>query len=186
MVKPLIIVFDAGVLFLSGWAVYNHKKIEAAGLSCALFFSGRIKNGVRWFNALTRFERLALGIITLFSFGKALWYDIVFPLQYDEAWSYNYYIGNGLWQSFLLPSNNHKLFTFIAWWFNLLPFDKLFLIRTPNAFTGIFCLLHSLFYKNISVAEWRYWDWSGFHPCAGGRIYDLARSYIYVVFSLLY
>lgn len=186
-VKPLIIVFDAGVLFLSGWAVYNHKKIEAAGLSCALFFSGRIKNGVRWFNALTRFERLVLGIITLFSFGKALWYDIVFPLQYDEAWSYNYYIGNGLWQSFLLPSNNHKLFTFIAWWFNLLPFDKLFLIRIPNAFTGIFLFITFFYftkkYFSSGVALLGLVWLATCVPVAGYM--TLARSYIYVVFFSL-
>jgi hypothetical protein len=186
-VKQLIIVFDAGVLFLSGWGVYNHKKIEAAVLPCVLFFIGRIKKGVRRFNALPLFERSVFWIITLFAFGKALWYDAVFPVQYDEAWSYNYYISNDLWQSFLLPSNNHKLFTFIAWWFNLLPFDKLFMIRIPNAFAGVFLFITFFYfakkYFSSGVALLGFVWLATCVPVAGYM--TSARSYIYVVFFSL-
>ncbi len=186
-VKLLILAFDAGVLFLSGWGLYNYKKIETAGLPYASFFIRRIKNGVRWFNALPLFERSVFWIITLFAFGKALWYDAVFPLQYDEAWSYNYYISNDLWQSFLLPSNNHKLFTFIAWWFNLLPFDKVFLIRIPNAFAGVFLFITFFYfakkYFSSGVALLGFVWLATCVPVAGYM--TSARSYIYVVFFSL-
>lgn len=186
-VKPLIIVFDVGVLFFSGWNLYNYKKIEAAVLPCASFFWGKIKNGLHWFKGLPRFERSVFWIITLFAFGKALWYDIVFPLQYDEAWSYNYYISNDLWQSFLLPSNNHKLFTFVAWWFNLLPFDKLFLIRLPNAFAGVFLFITFFYftrkYFSSGVALLGLAWLATCVPVAGYM--TSARSYIYVIFFSL-
>lgn len=186
-IKSLIIAFDAGAALIIGLGVYHFRKIEAACIEFCLFFSGIIKKRMQWFSALPAFERYFFYVVTIVAIVKALWYSAVMPLQYDEAWSYNYFISNELWQSFLLPSNNHKLFTFIAWWFNLLPFDKVFLIRLPNAIAGAFLLVTFFhFAKKYFSSSVALSGFAWFATCVPVAVYmTIARSYIYVIFFSL-
>lgn len=188
VVRILLLVFDAGLLLLLSVFLRYRKMIESGCLKGCTYFYHSLQNHKRWFFRLPAFDRYFFFVITAYAFIKAIYYDIQLPIQYDEAWTFNYYIDNGLWQSFLLPSNNHKFFTLIAWWFNLLPFDTQLLIRFPNALAGVsllglfFVFLRKHFKKGEALLGFAWF--ATCMPVAGYM--SSARSYIYVLlFSLL-
>lgn len=187
-IRMLVVIADIFLLVLVSLCVYRFNKLETTFKNFIVQCKRLIRSTVRWLKCLPDFDRYFFYLITAFVFLKAIWYSAVIPIQYDEAWTYNYYISSALWQSILLPSNNHKLFTFIAWWFNRLPFDTAFMIRLPNAIAGV--MLITLFfyfarkYFNTAVSLI---GLSWFATCIPVAIYmTLARSYVFVVlFSLL-
>jgi len=186
--KKIIIGYDILVVAILSLAGFHLKKIVAIGVG---FINGiiiSVKNFLSFFTKLSTFEKWFFYSIVLFAFAKAIWYDATLLIQYDEAWSYNYYESNSFWESFLLPGNNHKLYTCIAWFFNLLPFDKTFLIRLPVSIAGI--LLLAVFFRFVK----RYFStgialigFAWFASCVPVAVYmTIARSYIFVtLFSLL-
>lgn len=72
---------------------------------------------------LTSAERVFLVILFIISLAKTYWYIFQWPVQYDEAWTYNYYVSNGPLVPLIAPHNNHILYTIIAQWLSWLPFS---------------------------------------------------------------
>ena len=131
---------------------------------------------------MPRYARWLFIALLVFISAKGLWYIIYIPLQYDEVWTYNYYIGNSFWQSFLLPQN-HIFFTAVAWFFHWLPVDPQISIRLPNLFAGLaLTVIFFLFIKrNVSVKAAlfsSYW----LATCSPVVFYMLfARGYLFVL-----
>lgn len=187
LIKQVIIAVDVAAVLIAGLSVVFSKRILAACSAFFLFIDDEIKKLLRWYAGLPKQELYIFYSVLLFALVKALWYSMVIPIQYDEAWTYNYYISNELWQTVLLPSNNHKLYTFIAWWFNQLPFEKVFLIRLPNTITGLLLLVIFYYFAgkrfNKSVAFLGY-VWLA--TCVPVDVYmTSARSYIYIILLTL-
>ena len=125
---------------------------------------------------------LLLSVIVFFQLYQA-WFR---PLQYDEAWSYNYHIGNSFIASFAIP-NNHFLYTIVAYFFDKLPFPNEFSIRLPLILAGftsyllIYYLLRQQFSINVSCVSSIF-----FYSSCAVTFYTLyARAYIFVLFFAL-
>jgi hypothetical protein len=65
-------------------------------------------------------NKLAFYSTLLFLVMHSLYYIHSWALTHDELWTYNYFVNTPIWNSFLLPNNNHYFYTSIVWWFNLL------------------------------------------------------------------
>jgi len=140
-ISKWIIVFLAGCYLFAGFYLFRKKtslirKLDAGIIS----FSNKMKELKKEFSQMPAYSKWLLVVLFLFVIVKALWYIINWPLQYDEVWTYNYNIGNGFWQSFLLPQN-HTFFTVVAWFFHLLPIDPQISMRLPNFFAGLVLLI---------------------------------------------
>ncbi len=109
-----------------------------------------IHQDIQLIKLLPKWELTLFVFILVSALIRSAWFACNLAIHYDEAWIYNYFIDNRFIQSFLLPSNNHKLYTSIAWWFNLLPLNKVFLMRLPNILLGLLvCTLFFLLIKKI-------------------------------------
>ena len=139
------------------------------------------------FNSMPSYARWLFLLLLVFILIKAGWYIIYWPLQYDEAWTYNYYIGNSFWQSFLLPHNNHIFFTATAWFFQWLPVDPQISMRLPNLFAGLALIILFFFfikrYLSINAALFStFW----LATCSPVVFYMLfARGYMFVLLFTL-
>jgi hypothetical protein len=188
-IKKMVCVYDIVTVPIIVLLIYHSKKIITNGEKFLNKIYTSVKQILVSFKTLSTFEKYFFYTIIAFVFIKAVWYAFTLPIQYDEAWSYNYYESNSFWESFLLPGNNHKFFTVIAWFFNRLPFfNKVFLIRLPAAIGGV--LLLTLFFNYVKKSFSTGIALIGFTwlaICAPVAIYMIiARSYIYVLlFSLL-
>lgn len=97
----------------------------------------------QWFTYSYRLIPPYLKIILGISFGiciiKAVYY-LQYPIQYDEAWTYNYFIANSPIIS-LAAYNNHPLLTLIGHLFKQLPFDMHINLRLPVCIVGFACIV---------------------------------------------
>lgn len=77
----------------------------------------------------------------------SLYKIITIPLSIDEAYTYNLFVSKKLWDcvSFYPAPNNHILYSIIAWFFNIIPINKLILLRLPLIIIGCFGIF--IFYK---------------------------------------
>lgn len=86
---------------------------------------------------------------------RSLWLINTVPMQYDEMWTSNYYIDKTLWKSFILPGNNHILYSFVASLFLYLPVDRDIAIRLPAmigalAFVFIYWMMTRKYFNSFS------------------------------------
>lgn len=142
-----------------------------------------INKDVQDIKKMTKWNTALFILILLFALIRSLWFASNMTIQYDEAWIYNYFIDNSFVQSFFLPSNNHKLYTSIAWWFNLLPIDKTFLIRLPNIIVGLIaCILFFLFLKKHFSVSASLIAMAWFSSCLPIAIFmPTAKAYVFVL-----
>lgn len=82
-----------------------------------------------------------LGLLAL----RGLWNISFYALQYDEAWTYNNFVHNGLLISALSPHNNHILYTELAALLDFLPISGKWMLRLP-----VF---------GFGLAVWLLWLW---------------------------
>lgn len=184
LIKITVLIFDALAIAIVLFAIPWFTKIQVALDKICTDFKNGITRQLESLKKLARSEKILICLILLVAAIRSFWFIWNLPVQYDEAWIYNYFIGNGIKESFLLPSNNHKLYTFISWWFNLLPFDKKILIRLPNVVIGLItCLVSYLYlkkyFKSISIPLIGLAWFSSCVPVAQYMI--VGKSYIYVL-----
>lgn len=135
------------------YLLINRKKLIFSLYSILSGFIKKIRQLKNEYKTMPAYARRLFIFLFLFIFLKAGWYIINWPLQYDETWTYNYYIGNSFWQSFLLPHNNHTFFTTVAWFFQILPVDPQISMRLPNIFAGLLLIILFFFFikRHVSV-----------------------------------
>ncbi|MFT3748378.1 MAG: glycosyltransferase family 39 protein [Agriterribacter sp.] len=133
--------------------------------------------------AFKKNEIRILLIILIFCCSRSVWFAITTPITYDEAWIYNYFTSKSFPESFLLPSNNHKLYTGIAWWFNLFPGNKTFIVRIPSIITGLLtCFIFFSFIKKHFETSIALIGLAWFSSCIPVTQYMVTgKSYIYVL-----
>ncbi len=109
-------------------------------------------------------------------------YFLQFPIQYDEAWSYNYFIASPLPLS-LAAYNNHPLLSLLQRLFQYLPFDMASNLRLPVVLAGMaavslqFALVRRLFSVEIAVVSTVF-----FAFCCPVTFYMLyARGYMFAL-----
>jgi hypothetical protein len=83
-----------------------------------------------------KWEGIVFTGIFVFIIAKALYYIIVSEINYDEAWSYNYYTANPWYLTPFIYSNYplHELLTHFTKW---LPFPMYINLRLPVLITGM-------------------------------------------------
>ncbi|CAA6830305.1 MAG: Unknown protein [uncultured Aureispira sp.] len=110
-----------------------------------------------------------------------------YELQYDEAWTYNHFISNGILISAISPNNNHLLYSFLACLFDYLPISAKYSLRLPVYLGGLATCM--LFYGLVrSIWKWQWalvaLAWFAFSP--GICFYSMyARGYIFQIFFTL-
>jgi hypothetical protein len=139
---------------LAGYFLYRHRKsVVEKTKSTFLNVWSILKSKRNEFLQMPAYARWTFIVLLAGVALKAFWYILNWPLQYDEAWTYNYFIGNNLWQSFLMPYNNHTFFTVTAWFFHWLPFDPQISMRLPNFLGGLLLVIVFFFFikRHISL-----------------------------------
>jgi hypothetical protein len=102
-------------------------------------------------------EKSILLLISLIYFLLSYYKVFNLDITYDEAWNYNYIIGNPPYFSFLL-FNTYPLYHFIASIIDWLPGDSVILTRSISIFCGWFLLifgyymLQQIFGKKIALS----------------------------------
>jgi hypothetical protein len=133
------------------------------------------------YRLIPSYLKIILGIALGLFIAKAIYY-LQFPMQYDEAWSYNYFIDNSPLIS-LAAYNNHPLLTLMGHLFKHLPFDMQFNLRLPVFLAGVLCV-------GLLWVQLRYWFGTEaavvgtlfFAFCCPITFYMLyARAYIFTV-----
>jgi hypothetical protein len=178
----ILVLLLAYILF--GLYLLRKRKTITRKISSFLHYTGSLLSAMyNELKSMPRYARLLLMALLIFCAAKALWYIITIPLQYDEMWSYNYYIGNSFWQSFVLPHNNHTFYTLVAWFFHWLPMDEQINMRLPNLFAGLllivlFFLLIKKYFSIHAALISGFW----FATCCPVAFYMLyARGYLFVL-----
>lgn len=112
---------------------------------------------------------------------RACYYAHRYELQYDEAWTYNHFISNGLWVSLFSPNNNHILYSVLACSTDLLPIEAKYSLRLPVIIGGLSVVLSAAWWWRRSGT----WGWTlvalaWLAFCPGVSLYSLyARGYIF-------
>jgi hypothetical protein len=147
-----ILVFS--LYFFAGFFIYIRRSGIIKNIDSGLAYIGnKWKEKRKDYFSMPAYARWLLVLLLVFVTIKAFWYILNWPLQYDEAWSYIYFIGNSLWQSFLVPYNNHIFFTIIAWFFQWIPTDPQISMRLPNLVAGLLLIVLFFFFikKYVSL-----------------------------------
>lgn len=147
LIKKSILVF--GIVCLTGlFLLFIYRKnIFLASGAVIYFIVESFKNDIAGLRALKKPEAVIFILILIFCCIRSVWLAYTLPVTYDESWIYNYFTSKSFPESFLLPSNNHKLYTAITWWFDLLPGNKTFIVRIPVIIGGL--LACSIFFSFI-------------------------------------
>ena len=107
-----------------------------------------------------------------------------YELQYDEAWTYNHFISNGILISAISPNNNHILYSLLACLFDYLPTSAKYSLRLPVYLGGLAtCMLFYSFVRSIWKWQWALvaLAWFAFSPAI--CFYSMyARGYIFQIF----
>ena len=174
-----------GWLTLSPWFF---QKVDFWSSSIQLFLKESGQQQVEFWQQRNASEWLFLGLIIGGAFIRMLYYLGHYALQYDEAWTYNHFISNGVLVSAISPNNNHIFYTLWACLTNLLPLSGQYSLRIPVVVGGLLLLL--AFYKLARESGGKNWALLGlsclaFAPAAS--LYSLyARGYIFqMLFTVL-
>ena len=133
-------------------------------------------------------KRLFFAIIPIGIFLFQLFLAAIWPFQYDEAWSYNYHIGNNFFASFLLP-NNHIFYTIVAYFFNKLPFPHEVSVRLPLILGSFFAFIFFYYFLRQHVGKRTAWIGAlFFYSSCPVTFYSFyARGYLFVIlFAILF
>ncbi len=112
---------------------------------------------------------LIISIIILVNFLYRLHYATIYPVIYDEAWTFINYTSKGILSSisYYHSANNHILNSVLTNFSSILPFGQTVNLRIPSIFTGILSIF--IFYLVFS------------------KIYNSKVSlYVTLIFSFLY
>ncbi len=141
---------------------------------------------ILYFKNLSVWEKVILTLISILFLIKSYWYVFNWPMQYDEAWTFNHFIKRTWAVTLFAPHNNHMFYTVIAkvsyhFCFFLRPIEA---IRLP---LPIFALCSSvLLYRfskalfNKRVALLTFSVFLGIGPVVFYSLY--ARAYIVGIF----
>jgi hypothetical protein len=179
-----LLLLDAVALIAFLWVVYEIGRISRYLKTLLVQLKVLCGRFVLFYKELPKNEAAILYIILSFVFFKAVIYIFYLPMQYDEMWIYSNCTKNGFMGTFVLPINNHRIYTLIATIFNQLPGPVHVLVRLPNAFTGILLLLFfypiikKFFSFPVSIAGLAFFATS----VPVGMYMVIAKSYIYVLF----
>ncbi|MBK9302235.1 MAG: glycosyltransferase family 39 protein [Bacteroidetes bacterium] len=93
---------------------------------------------------------LSLTIILL----RSIYYAATWPIQYDEAWNYNYFLHKNIFYS-IVAYNNYPLHNLVSRFFLYFLPDHVFVLRLPSILMGLCtCLLVFVMVKKITQQEW--------------------------------
>lgn len=164
------------------------KKVNAAtsavvqlGRQTGLFLSAWLK--LAWPSKTG--ERFCFVMLLLLLLGKTVYY-LHYPIQYDEAWTYNYFLSGNLLVA-LAVYNNHPLYVVLAWFFGFLPFDAAVNMRLPVVVFGflsvlaIIGFLRYFFSYSVALAATAFFAFSG--PVTFYMLY--ARGYMLLTFFVI-
>jgi len=133
----------------------------------------------------TKIQQVFSGFLFLSLLIKTSYY-LQYPVQYDEAWTYNYFVSNNLLVAFSVY-NNHPLFVVLANLFSFLPFPVSINLRLPVVIFGFlavfafFAYLRRLFSFWMSISGAYFFAFSG--PVTFYMLY--ARGYILLTFFVI-
>ncbi len=138
----VLLFFLSGISLLISFFLFRNLNCISSGLS--RFFSslsGHTAYAIQTIRHHSLAEKIFIGLLLPVIFLVSLYHILVQPMQYDEMWTYNYFIGGGFWRTFLIPGNNHIGYTVIAWLFKWLPVNQDIAIRLPALLAGILLIL---------------------------------------------
>jgi len=135
---------------------------------------------------LQKSEIIYLSIILLLFFCYSLFKILNFPINIDEAITYNNFTSKNIFTSatYYPEPNNHILFSIITNIFNYLPFDSKINIRLPNLIIGVICslsvylILRKIFNFKVAVIPHTVFTFS----YIVGLYSILARGYMFYIF----
>ncbi|OWY24434.1 hypothetical protein C7N43_36665 [Sphingobacteriales bacterium UPWRP_1] len=181
----------AGVVLLAGYLFALPMLVKKASRATnAVINSGQqtgllIKAWARLVWPGTRGGRFCFVLLMLLLLIKAVYY-LQYPVQYDEAWTYNYFLSGNIFVA-LAVYNNHPLYVVLAWFFGFLPFDAAVNMRIPVVIFGVLSVLAMIgllrhFYNyHVSLAASAYFAFSG--PVTFYMLY--ARGYMLLTFFVI-
>jgi hypothetical protein len=117
----------------------------------ALNFNAFLKNRILDAKALfvsTPADKIIFNVCLLFLILHTVYYVADWPLQYDECWSYNYFVNKNIFFSFLTPNNNHNGFTLLSWFSTKLPIPTAYALRAVALIFGVLSLFA---YRKLSA-----------------------------------
>lgn len=174
-----------GWLLLTPWFF---QKANAWAIAMQWFFKESVQQQMVFWRQRSQSELFFLMLIMGLAFLRMLYYLGHYALQYDEAWTYNHFISNGLLVSAISPNNNHIFYTLWACLTDLLPIAGQYSLRIPVVMGGLLLLL--VFYKlarEYSSAPWALLGLSFLAFAPAASLYSLyARGYIFqMLFTVL-
>jgi hypothetical protein len=154
----------------------------------AVFIKTSAQQQLQFWRRRERSEVFFLVVIIGAAALRMIHYTTRYALQYDEAWTYNHFVSNGILVSAVSPNNNHILYTLLACLTDALPIAGSYSLRLPVLLGGLLLLL--VFYPLVRRAGNRNWallslTFLAFAPAAS--LYSLyARGYIFqLLFTVL-
>ncbi len=156
--RRMLLIF-AGLYAAIGIPIlYRHRdQIAIDILSFVSFLKSRIHSSILGLKRLPSIYKVVIFAMTLLFLVKSYYYVFTFPLMYDEAWNYNYFINSNFIIPFVSPHNNHILFTLLAKIFTVLPMEPFIAIRLFLPITAVvtafilFVFTKKVFDTNIAV-----------------------------------
>lgn len=67
-----------------------------------------------WIKSVTRETKFLLIVLLLFIIVRFIFFNLIYPITYDEAWNYNYFLHSKIYYS-LVAYNNYPLHNLICW-----------------------------------------------------------------------
>lgn len=126
-IKDVTLAF---VLIILGFLLLKMNTITKNISNYIVFVVHQLELILASFKRLTLLEQTLLTLIAFIFLAKAYYYVFTWPIQYDEAWTFSYYINNSWLTPFITPHNNHILYTILAkLTYHLLPFEAIYSIR---------------------------------------------------------
>lgn len=178
------------LLFSFAWAYFAYWCYKKASFFAQLLSDFWQQSGSIVRQQIQQFEpqekHLFLILLLVFSI-RGLFQIYRYELQYDEAWTYNHFIYNGLLISAISPNNNHILYSLFACLFDYLPIAAKYSLRLPVYLAGIAtCILFYWMARSFWKWQWALvaLAWFAFSP--GICFYSMyARGYIFQIFFTL-
>ncbi len=164
------------------------RKSELVTVHFSEFIKEVAQFGRQWFILIrgsSFIQRVFAGLLFVLLLVKTIFY-LQYPVQYDEAWTYNYFVSNNLLVA-LSVYNNHPLFVVLANLCKHLPFSVSVNLRLPVVLFGflsvaaMFAFLLRFFPYWVAMAGCYFFAFSG--PVTFYMLY--ARGYILLTFFVI-
>ena len=170
---------------------FKEKKIVRSITSLYQLFNTQTRARIKHLIGLSLAERVVLFTISVLFLVKAYWYVFNWPMQYDEAWTFNHFIKGSWFVTLFAPHNNHIFYTiiakiFAAIFFFLRPIEAIRLPLPLFAFGSAWLLyffIDELFNKRVALLS--FGIFLGIGPVVFYSLY--ARAYMLgIFFSILF